>query len=418
MQTAKNKVVTRKQSRDKESEWLLGKRQARQDEYDDEVLYQQANEELSFEYAQHVFQYVEELEWVKNSVDAQKEAHQDMANTVELQKTYIREFNEWVTKLPSTVGDIKLKFDEFLQQLGPGLEAIKASIKSSFDMVEETEDRIELMTAEGEERMRVCRQAGYTRRAMAGFRAKFSILAGTLKMNSMYTPFAENNRVNLKSVFGQFKNLYYYLIEFIERLKSSKAYICINCWTIIFLRPSQLKAKWVKSANIKLIRDFLTRKDEPSMARQCEDLYQGLEITNEMLEETPILQQVPSICLPGDRDNERTGHDCQGKMKEERKTKTVEKKQKKKTKQIDDTDKHENSMEEETEKPEIYLQSSSNQDGQHTIIRKLISQLKLASVTLKTGQKLLPDEITQIEFALKGNERNMNDSGSHSENKY
>ena len=62
------------------------------------------------------------------------------------------------------------------------------------------------------------------------------------------------------------------------------------------------------------------------MATQCEDLYQGLEITNEMLEETPILQQVPSICLPGDRDNERTGHDCQGKMKEERKTKTVEKK--------------------------------------------------------------------------------------------
>lgn len=416
MQTTKGKAVTRIRDKDEERELLLGKREPRQEDVNDEVTYEKVNQELTFEYAQHVFQHVEELEWLKESVNAQKDTHREMSNAVELQKTYIKRFKEWVAKLPLAVDDIKQKFDEFLEQLGPGLEAIKARIIDSLEKVEETEDRIEKMIGEGEERKRICRQAEYTKRAMGGFKAKFSILAATLKMNSMYTAFPENDRIDLKSVFGQFKNLYYNLIEFIETLKSSKAYICIDCWTIILLRQTQLKSKWFKRANIKLMRDYLTRKDEPSIGKQCEDFYEGLEITDEVMEEKPIIKQVPSICLPGDRANERTGHDCQRKLKEQRVEKALDEKSKKKRRQSEVDDNDESTLNNEGDQPEIRFESSHSQERQVKTARRLMRQAKLVSVTLKTGRKLLPHEIAHIEFVFDEKEADMNDSENHSEN--
>ena len=135
-------------------------------------------------------------------------------------------------------------------------------------------------------------------------------LAYELRISTKMYPVSLMNRLILEDVFFNFRT---FVFDFIFPLASAKrctAFLCLNCWTIMFLYKEKLKnSKYVKPGWIELRTLFHEDKVERNQPA-LNTFYSAIGWSEEEALLNGPQTVTPNLTLPGERQAEGRGHQC------------------------------------------------------------------------------------------------------------
>ena len=150
------------------------------------------------------------------------------------------------------------------------------------------------------------RQAGIT-----NLKEPLITLAQEITMSTKEHTFEVAEQLSLRDYIEEFRLLCIDFIIPLAKCYNSKAYLCVYCWTILFLKPSSTKTKNVKEDQFIPLGKLISVENGLTLEDHQLFLDQVLSSTQELLsEECEYPSFMPSMVFPGEAKKGNEGHRC------------------------------------------------------------------------------------------------------------
>lgn len=265
----------------------------------------------TYDLTEQTFRCLGELEKIEEKLKGQLKDQEKLELLARAQADYLKAFRAWADEMPKDAKSLKSKIFEVLLNGEEVKKSWEEHLQSSRSHVEKAQDNVDRLKGQLKETAKTCKQTDFVVRTMKRLTDLFVHSAVALKMNSERSPFKLEERCKLSEFFLQFRELYFKILLLMCKVNSQEAYICLDCWFILFLKDSQTDSKYFKEGRFENLADVLTTSNEKNEEQQCKDFYKGLGITDEDLQRVPLYTLIPSVFLSGERIHERgRGHRC------------------------------------------------------------------------------------------------------------
>ena len=204
----------------------------------------------------------------------------------------------------------KKELDSLHQTKVATMKAMKTDLDKAQEAHTEVGSLVTELNNEAKKEVEKGKRAAYRNKRDAILRPLLIELAAELKISTKQKEIKAEDRYLLDEVFLQFRR---WVFDFVFQLASCldrTAFLCRDCWTIIFLVTSKLKKKgYIKPSMVEL-RKLFSALEEEEYAEAIVTFYKGLGLSEEDAVDEGWRFIMPAICLPGDRQRDNRGHNC------------------------------------------------------------------------------------------------------------
>ena len=246
---------------------------------------------------------------------------QKASNILDLQSSVMAETNTWLADLDAAKykkADIIKCFKETMGVFGKDTDEMKDCTKKAAEEIDSSLQELKEIQKEAKkhERKAFSRSGAYYARNIAACASRVIGICAMLKIDSFLTP---NKQLETNLMASEDFNLFWILCKDfflkMERLLSAKAYLCLLCWTVLFIKDIEQK-NFYKATPEKfkpLLDCFKTAMARLPIKAKVDHFYSKLGLTEENLNNPPKdvdYRRFPRLILPGNRKKDNQGHVC------------------------------------------------------------------------------------------------------------